>query len=259
MQTTGNTILITGGGSGIGRGLAEAFHRRGNQVIVAGRRQAALEAVAQAHPGIRTATLDVRDPHDITRFAARIGAEFPALNAVINNAGIMRIEDWQAAGVDLATAEATIETNLLAPIRLTAALLPQLRRQPRATVLNVTSGLAFLTMANTPTYSATKAALHAFSDALRYQLQATGVDVIEIVPPYVQTELMGKSQAADPNALPLTDFIAEIMHILDTQPNVREVLVQRVLPLRFAAEQGHEGYVKQFTAFNDQFGRLHAL
>ena len=259
MQTTGNTILITGGGSGIGRALAEAFHQCGNQVIVAGRRQAALDAVAQANPGIRTAALDVRDPQDIRRFAARIAADFPALNAVVNNAGIMRIEDWQTAEIDLSTAEATIETNLLAPIRLTAALLPHLRKQPRATVLNVSSGLAFLTMANTPAYSATKAALHAFSDALRYQLKDTGVDVIEIVPPYVQTGLMGEKQASDPNALPLADFISEVMQILDTQPDVHEVLVKRVLPLRFAAEQGYAGYVKQFTAYNDQFASLHAL
>jgi uncharacterized oxidoreductase len=259
MQTSGNTILITGGGSGIGRALAEAFQQRGNQVIVAGRRQAALGAVARANPGIRTAALDVRDPQAIQRFAAHITADFPALNAVINNAGIMRVEDWRAAEVDLATAQATIETNLLAPLRLSAALLPHLRRQPRATVLNVSSGLAFLTMADTPAYSATKAALHAFSDALRYQLKETGVDVIEIVPPYVQTELMNKQQATNPNAMPLADFIGEVMQILDTQPNVREVLVQRVLPLRFAAQQGYEGYVKQFTAYNDQFAALHAL
>jgi uncharacterized oxidoreductase len=172
----------------------------------------------------------------------------------------MRIEDWRAAHVDPATAEATIETNLLAPIRLTAALLPQLRQQPRAAVLNVSSGLAFMTMANTPTYSATKAALHAFSDALRYQLQDTGVEVIEIVPPYVQTELMGARQAVDPNAMPLADFIGEVMQMLDTQPHVREVLVKRVLPLRFAAGQkDNADYVKQFTAYNDQFSTLHAL
>ncbi|MCL1960206.1 MAG: SDR family oxidoreductase [Desulfovibrionaceae bacterium] len=259
MQTTGNTILITGGGSGIGRALAEAFHQRGNQVIIAGRRQAALDAVAQANPGIRTVTLDVRDAQDIQRLAARMAADFPALNAVVNNAGIMRLENWRAADIDLATAQATIETNLLAPIRLTAALLPQLRRQPRATVLNVSSGLAFLTMAHTPAYSATKAAIHAFSDALRYQLKDTGVDVIEIVPPYVQTGLMSPKQATDPHAMPLAGFIDEVMHILDTQPHVREVLVQRVLPLRFAAQQGHQGYIEQFTAYNDQFSALHAL
>jgi uncharacterized oxidoreductase len=171
----------------------------------------------------------------------------------------MRIEDWQNAEVDLAIAQATIETNLLAPIRLTAALLPQLRKQPRATVLNVSSGLAFMTMACTPTYSATKAALHAFSDALRHQLKDTGVDVIEIVPPYVQTGLLHQKQVEDPHAMPLSDFIAEVMRILDAQPEVREVLVKRVLPLRFAAEQGYDNYVKRFTAFNDGFTALHAL
>ena len=253
MQTSGNTILITGGGSGIGRAMAEAFHRRGNHVIVAGRRASALDDVAQANPGIATAVLDVTDPQDIARFAAKIASEHPALNALVNNAGIMQHEDWRAVDVDTSIAEATIATNLLAPIRLTAALLPLLRRQTKSTVLNVSSGLAFLPLAFTPTYSATKAAIHSFSESLRYQLKGTGVDVIEIVPPYVQTELMGKQQANDPNAMPLAEFTAEVMSILETQPDVREVLVKRVLPLRFSAEQGYEGYANQFVRLNDHF------
>ncbi|CAB3723756.1 SDR family oxidoreductase [Trinickia soli] len=254
MQVTGNTILITGGGSGIGRALAEAFHRRGNEVIIAGRREHALREVAEANPGMKTAVLDLQSPEDIERFAARMAEAFPKLNAVLNNAGIMQMENWRADKVDLATAEATIATNLLAPIRLTAALLPQLKRQPKSTVLTVSSGLAFLTLAHTPTYSATKAAIHAFSDALRYQLRDTSVDVIEIAPPYVATELMGESQANDPNAMPLAEFIEEVMSILETQPNAREVLVKRVYPLRFAAEQGYEKYMEQFHTFNDRFG-----
>jgi uncharacterized oxidoreductase len=253
MQTTGNTILITGGGSGIGRALAEAFHRRGNQVIVAGRRKAALDEVASANPGIATAVLDVTDAQDIARFAAQIAHDYPALNALINNAGIMQPEDWRAAEVDLDTAEATIATNLLAPIRLTAALLPLLRKQKQSTLLTVSSGLAFLPLALTPTYSATKAAIHSFSESLRYQLRGTGVDVVEIVPPYVQTELMGEQQASDPHAMPLAQFIDEVMTILDTQPDVREVLVQRVHPLRFAAEQGQEGYSGRFAELNSRF------
>jgi uncharacterized oxidoreductase len=134
---------------------------------------------------------------------------------VVNNAGIMHLENWRNVEVDLASAQVTIETNLLAPIRLTAALLPHLRKQLRATILNVSSGLAFMTMVSTATYSATKAALHAFSDALRYQLKDTGVDVTEIVPPYVQTGLLHQKQAADPNTMPLGDFIAEVIQILD--------------------------------------------
>lgn len=253
MQTSGNTLLVTGGGSGIGRALAEAFHRRGNQVIVAGRRQAALDAVASVNSGVATMTVDLNQPQDITRFAARVANDFPALNVVIHCAGIMQAEDWRADDVDLAMAESTIATNLLAPVRLTAALLPLLRRQPHASVLTVSSGLAFLPLAITPAYSATKAAVHAFSEALRYQLEGIGVDVVEIVPPYVQTELMGARQASDPHAMPLAEFIDEVMAILDTQPDVREVLVKRVLPLRFAAEQGHEGYMKQFHQLNDHF------
>jgi len=257
MQVTGNTVLITGGGSGIGRALAEAFHRRGNEVIIAGRREDTLRKVADANPGMKTAVLDVQDPGAIERFAAHMAEAFPKLNAVVNNAGIMQREDWRTDTVDLSTAQATITTNLLAPIRLTAALLPQLKRQPKSTVLTVSSGLAFLTLAHTPTYSATKAAMHAFSDALRYQLRETSVDVIEIVPPYVRTELMGEEQANDPNAMPLAEFIDEVVHILETQPAAREVLVKRVHPLRFAAEQGYEKYMEQFQLFNDRFGAGH--
>ncbi len=253
MQTTGNTILVTGGGSGIGRALAEAFHKLGNHVIVAGRRASALEDVARANPGIETVVVDLADTQDIGRFAAQLARDYPALNVLINNAGIMQPEDWRAEPVDTQTAVATLATNLLAPILLTGALLPQLRKQPHAAVLNMTSGLAFLPLAGTPTYSATKAALHSFTESLRYQLQGTDVDVIEIAPPYVQTELMGAQQASDPHAMPLAEFIAEVMSILETQPDVQEVLVKRVLPLRFAAEQGHAGYMKQFTGLNDQF------
>jgi uncharacterized oxidoreductase len=253
MQTTGNTILITGGGSGIGRALAEAFHRRGNQVIVAGRRQAALDDVARANPGIATALLDVSDPQDIARFAAQISRDYPALNALINNAGIMQPEDWRATDVNVGIAEATIATNLLAPIRLTAALLPLLRKQKQSTVLTVSSGLSFVPLTLTPTYSATKAAIHSFSESLRHQLHGTGVDVVEIAPPYVQTELMGEQQASDPHAMPLAEFIDEVMTILDTQPDVREVLVQRVHPLRFAAGRDQEGYQSKFAELNSRF------
>lgn len=257
MQARGNTILITGGGSGIGRALAEALHRRGNQVIIAGRREGALREVAEANPGMKTAVLDVQDAEGIKRFAAHMADAFPTLNVVVNNAGIMQVENWREEEVDLSIAEATITTNLLAPMRLTAALLPQLKRQSKSTVMTVSSGLAFLTLAHTPTYSATKAAIHAFSDALRYQLRDTSVEVVELAPPYVQTELMGERQANDPMAMPLAEFIDEVMRILETQPSPREVLVERVRPLRFAAEQGYEKYMEQFHALNDHFGAAH--
>lgn len=252
MKITGNTILITGGGSGIGRALAEAFHQRGNHVVVAGRRAAALEEVAKANPGIATAVVDVNDPKDIARFAAEITRNHSSLNVLINNAGIMVPEDWRGEVVNTDVAEATIGTNLLAPIRLIAALLPVLHKQASSTVVNVSSGLAFLPLTLTPTYCATKAAIHSFSESLRYQLQGTNVDVVELVPPYVQTSLMGEKQATDPNAMLLADFISESMTILETTPDAHEVLVKRVYPLRFAAEQGREGYDKQFAVFNSR-------
>ena len=238
MQVTGNMILITGGASGIGRGLAEAFHRLGNQVIISGRRQQALDAVVAANPGMHALQMDIGTAAGVHAFAEQALASYPAINALLNNAGIMQPEDLTSAPGYLDTAEATIATNLLGPIRLTAALLPHLLKQPKATVLTVSSGLAFVPMTATPTYSATKAAIHSYSVSLRHQLAGTPVEVIEIAPPYVQTELMGPGQASDPRAMPLDAFIAEVMDILTNQPEAPEVIVERCKPLRYAAEQG---------------------
>jgi uncharacterized oxidoreductase len=226
MNLIGNTIVVTGGGSGIGRSLAEALHARGNKVIITGRDANKLSAVEKANPGIVGREVDLDDPTKIKAFAQQIMGEFPALNVLINNAGIMRAEDLLSG--DLETAEATISTNLLGPIRLTAALLSHLTRQPAATVLMVSSGLAFVPRKLAPTYCATKAAIHSYSQTLRVQLRNTTVQVIELVPPYVQTELMGAAQAADPNALPLSDYISETMTLLEDQPDAEEILVQRV-------------------------------
>ncbi len=173
MNMTDNTILITGGGSGIGRGLAEAFHALGNQVIISGRRKEALDETTAANPGMRSAALDIESEASIRSFAEQMKADFPALNAVIHNAGIMRMESVTKG--EVADAEAMINTNLLGPIRLTAALLPQLQSQPQAAILTVTSGLAFVPLSMTPTYNATKAALHSYTESLRYQLQDTAV------------------------------------------------------------------------------------
>jgi len=242
MNISGNTILITGGGSGIGRALAEAFHKAGNQVVIAGRREQLLHEVTTANPGMEALLLDIQDKDDVAAFARQAVESFPALNAVIHNAGIMRSEAV-AAGDLLDTAEDTIATNLLGPIRLTAALLPHLLKQQQAAILTVSSGLAFVPLATTPTYSATKAAIHSWSMALREQLKATPVEVIEIAPPYVQTELLGPQQAVDPAAMPLAEFIAEVMALLESQPASGEIIVERCRPLRFAAENGQVGAI----------------
>lgn len=239
MQMTGNTILITGGGSGIGRALAEKFHGAGNQVIITGRNAAKLDDVVAANPGMVALSLDVNDPQAIATFAAKLVADYPALNAVINNAGIMVPEQVTGAPANLADAEATVITNLLGPIRLTSALLPHLLKQQAATVMTVSSGLAFVPLASTPAYSATKAGIHSWSMAMRHQLKDASVQMIELAPPYVQTELMGEFQASDPNAMPLAEFIDEVWSILSGDPQVAEVIVERCKPLRFAAENGN--------------------
>jgi uncharacterized oxidoreductase len=243
MKLTGNTILITGGGSGIGRGLAEALHRLGNQVILSGRRQSALAEVTAANPGMQSIALDIEDAASIAAVVAKVTADFPALNVLLNNAGIMRPEDLKLGNV--AGAEAIVRTNLLGPIRITAALMPHLLKQPSATILNVSSGLAFVPLAATPTYCATKAALHSYSESLRYQLQGTSIRVQEIIPPWVATELMGQTPT-DPRAMPLDKFLAETMERLGT--DAEEICVPNVMFLRSAAK-GDEKAI--FKTFND--------
>lgn len=237
MQLSGNTILITGGGSGIGRGLAEAFHALDNQVIITGRRTEMLERVTAVHPGMKAVALDVADSEAIRTFAAGAATRFPTLNVLINNAGLQRPEDVQTQDGDLVEPEAMVTTNLLGPIRLTAALLPLIRKQPRSVVMNVSSGLAFVPAAGVPTYSATKAALHSYTLSLRQQLRDTSTSVIELIPPYVQTDL-GPGHGSAPRALPLAAFLHEVMSIVGTQSEVEEVVVERCRPLRFAEASG---------------------
>ena len=167
---------------------------------------------------------------------------------MIHNAGIMRPEN--IADGTIADAEAMIATNLLGPIRLTAALLPQLQAQAHATIITVSSGLAFVPLAFTPTYCATKAAIHSWTQSLRHQLGKTNIDVLEIAPPYVQTELMGAGQASDPRAMPLGEFIAETMALLAAPPADGEILVEHVKPLRHA-ERGD--YNAVFAGLNQMF------
>lgn len=235
MKASGNTILITGGGSGIGRELARRWHDLGNTVLVAGRREERLREAADGYPRIHPMKLDIDDPADIARFSSELLQAHPTLNVLVNNAGIMRFEDLSAQR-DLADAEATIVTNLLGPIRLTNALLEHLKGQKDAAIVNVSSGLAFVPMPRAATYSATKAALHSYTLSLRAALERQ-VEVIEIEPPAVQTELT-PGQSTREGYLPLGTFIDQVMEQFETGSPPAEVCVPNTLFLRNAEIEG---------------------
>lgn len=247
MKTTGNTILITGGGSGIGRALARRWHDQGNSVIVAGRRKEALAETIAGRANMAAMTLDIESPQAIEAFAAELIASHPALNVVVNNAGVMDREDITARR-DLAIAENAIVTNLLGPIRLTNALIDHLTTQEAAAIVNVTSGLAFVPLMAAPTYSATKAAVHSYTVSLREQL-AGKVEVIELAPPAVRTDLT-PGQSTREGYMPLDDFADEVIALFGQTPTPEEILVENVKPLRNAEAQGR---------FKDVLGFLRAL
>ncbi|MBY7739437.1 SDR family oxidoreductase [Paenibacillus polymyxa] len=223
MKLTGNTIFITGGGSGIGRALAEALHNLGNKVIIAGRRKERLEETIKANPGMSAVELNVQDPASIKATAKQLIEKYPDVNVLINNAGIIQSDD--AAGViDEDVLISTVTTNLLGPIRLTSAFIEHLKAKEEAVVINTTSILGFVPLATTAIYSATKAALHTYTLSQRYMLKDTSVKVIEIVPPWVQ------SNNVEPRAMPLDSFIDATIKILGTDTD--EVLVEEAKMFR---------------------------
>ncbi|NMK44760.1 SDR family NAD(P)-dependent oxidoreductase [Achromobacter sp. Bel] len=249
MKQTGNTILVTGGTSGIGRALAEAFHDQGNRVIVTGRRQRLLDDVTAGRPGLTGIALDLDDPASLPRVAADVHTRFPGLNVLIANAGISRAEDMSADGWDASTAQAIVDTNIMGVLRVTAAFLPLLKRNPHAALMATSSNLAFIPRADYPAYCASKAFLHSWLQSLRHQLRQVPVEVLELAPPYVQTALTGDSQAVDPRAMPLTAYVAEVMQLLFSgdHPN-GEVLVERDRARRWAERDGR--YAATFAAMN---------
>lgn len=244
MKLSGNTVFITGGTSGIGRGLAEALHSRGNKVIIAGRRKALLDELARLNPGIDTVELDIGDAAQIRQVAAQLIERYPALNVVINNAGIMPFDD--AGGpLDDEQAVRLVETNLLGPVRVSAALVEHLKRQPDAYIINNSSVLAYVPLAATALYSATKAAIHSYTLSQRFVLRDTSVRVLEIAPPWVDTDLIHKS--GDARAMPLDAFITETMKLLETATT--EVVVDVAKPLRDNAGPNEHAFVEQFNQF----------
>ena len=249
MQISGNTLLITGGGSGIGLGLAFEFQKLGNTVLVAGRTPEKLKEAE--HLGFKTYSVDMTKASSREALAKTVLADYPEINGVIHNAGVMKNENM-LKGPTPEIREETLAANLAGPMHLTELLLKQLLGQKNAFIMTVTSGLAYSPLAMTPTYSATKAAIHSYTQSLRYQLKETGIQVMELVPPYVRTSLMGDRQANDANAMPLQEFIAEVMKILQVNPQVNEILVERVLPQRHSADGGPEKHEQFFNQLNDR-------
>ncbi|MFI2649700.1 SDR family oxidoreductase [Micromonospora fulviviridis] len=237
MNISGNSIFIPGATSGIGLALALELRARGNTVIVGGRRTDLLDTIAAEHPGIDTVEIDTTDPASIDSAAKAVLARHPDLNVLITMAGIMRIEDWRRPESFLASAEATVTTNLLGPIRLIAAFIEHLRAQPGATIMTVSSGLAFAPLRVTPSYNASKAAIHMLSESLRLQLADTTVKVVELEPPSVRTSLLPGQENSE-FGMPLDEFVAEVVALIESQPDATEIQVERVKFLRYGEARG---------------------
>jgi len=237
MQISGNTIFIPGSTSGIGLALALALAAKGNTVIVGGRRTDQLDAITAQHPELGAVRIDVADPASIKKAADRVLADYPALNVVIAMAGIMKIEDWHQPATFLDSAEAIVTTNVLGPIRLIAAFIEHLQKQPDSTIVTVSSGLGFAPLRVTPSYNATKAAIHMLSESVRLQLADTSVKVVELVPPAVRTGLLPGQEDSE-FAMPLEEFIDEVVGLLQTQPDAHQILVERVKFLRYGEARG---------------------
>ncbi len=248
MKSTGNIIFLTGGSSGIGRALAEQFHALGNQVIIGGRRTDLLADVARANPGMAFVALDVADPASIAAAAKTILADFPGVNMLVNAAGIQRVDD-PASAIDDADLADTVAINFMGSVRTTSAFIEHFRTLPEAAIFHVSSMLAYLPLAQVSVYCATKAALHSFALSQRYQLRGTNVRVREIIPPYVQTDLLnGKS---DNRAMPLDQYIHETMAALATDDD--EVLVPSARERRDKIRQDE---VAMTVGFNDMMGAV---
>jgi uncharacterized oxidoreductase len=243
MKLSGNTIFITGGGSGIGRGLAEAFHKLDNQVIISGRRRGHLNEVVGANPGMAAIELNITDPASIDRAAAQLNRDYPSLNVLFNNAGIM-LPDEAAGRIDDKLLADTVTTNLMGPIRMSSALIEHLKRRDDAVIAYTSSILGFVPLVFTAVYSATKAALHSYALSQRFLLKGTGVRVLEMVPPWVRTDLMNSREAE--RAMPLDQFIAETMAVFATDAD--EILVESAKPFRANVGPKEHAFIDAFNA-----------
>lgn len=249
MKLKDNTILITGGTSGIGRSLAESFYNLGNRVIVTGRRQALLKELTLKFPGMEGIQLDHNNQQEVDDFGREMALHYPTINVLIANAGISKSENINSEDWSINDAESIVMTNILGVLRITAAILPILKTNSNATVLATSSALAFIPNANFPTYCASKAFLHSWLQSLRHQLRFIPVEVLELCPPYVRTELTGSQQASDPRAMPLVDFVAEVLEIIKSKRYLNgEILLEKDYARRWAERDGQ--YTKMFEVIN---------
>jgi uncharacterized oxidoreductase len=254
MNISGNTVFIPGSTSGIGLALAVELQARGNTVIVGGRRADLLEQIAARHPGLDTVQVDTSDPASIDSAAKEVLARHPDLNVLIAMAGIMRIEDWRRPEQFLASAESVITTNVLGPIRLIAAFIEHLQAQPDATIVTVSSGLGFTPLKATPSYNASKAAIHLLSESIRLQYADTTVRVVELVPPSVRTSLVPGQEASEV-AMPLDEFVAEAVALFEAEPDAKEIQVERVKFLRYGEARGDYDQVVAALNASDPHGK----
>ncbi|GHJ26533.1 SDR family oxidoreductase [Streptomyces hygroscopicus] len=254
MNISGNTIFIPGSTSGIGLALALALRAKGNTVIIGGRRAELLEKIAAEHPGIDTVRIDTADAASVAAAAEEVLHRHPDLNVLVTMAGIMRIEDWHRPETFLASAESVVTTNVLGPIRLIAAFIEHLRSRPDATIVTVSSGLAFAPLKVTPSYNASKAAIHMLSESIRLQLADTSVRVKELVPPSVRTELL-PGQEDNELAMPLDEFVAEVIALLEAEPEAKEIQVERVKFLRHGEARGDYDQVVRTLNASDPHAR----
>jgi uncharacterized oxidoreductase len=254
VNISGNTIFIPGSTSGIGLALALELQARGNTIIVGGRRAELLGQIAVGHPGIDTVQIDTADPASIESAAKHVLARHPDLNVLVTMAGIMCIEDWHQPETFLASAESVITTNVLGPIRLIAAFIEHLRTQSDATIVTVSSGLAFAPLKVTPSYNASKAAIHMLSESIRLQLAGTSVKVTELVPPSVRTSLLPGQENSE-FAMPLEEFVTETLALLQAQPEAREIQVERVKFLRYGEARGDYDEVVKTLNASDPHGK----
>lgn len=241
MDITDRTIFIAGATSGIGLELARRFATAGSTVIVGGRRTDLLGEVAGE--GFATVQIDVTDQASVDRARDTILGTHPGLDTIVTMSGVMLLEDLRDPA-HFSAAEQTIDTNLLGTIRVIDAFTPHLIARGAGTIITVTSGIGFLPFPPMPTYAASKAGVHAYSEALRAQLDGTGVEVAELVPPAVATT--PEQAQRNPHALNLAEFATEVMDLLQTNPTPHEILVKGVLMHRWAERDGtYDGLVAQ--------------